>query len=155
VRPRAEAVADNWAGRLERERGFYAFNDLHAMLAFTMAGREKEAGRLLDDLAWTVDNAAGVNAAMTRDVGLPLCRAIQAFGRGRYAEAAAQIEPVRDVAHRFGGSHAQRDLLTLTLIEAARRGGQPALARHYIAERTVHKPASAWGWRLLARTAPE
>jgi hypothetical protein len=59
---------------------------------------------------------------------------------------------VRDVAGRFGGSHAQRDALTLTLIEAAIRGGHSALARHYIAERTVHKPATGWGWRLLART---
>ena len=46
-----------------------------------------------------------------------------AFGRGRYAEAIAAIEPVRDIANRFGGSHAQRDLLTLTLIEAALRSG--------------------------------
>lgn len=151
---RGDVVADNWAGRVERERGFYAFNDLHAMLAFTMAGREKEAARLLADLEWTVDHGTGVNVMMTREVGLPLCRALQAFGQGRYDEAAARIERVRDGAHRFGGSHAQRDVLTLTLIEAAIRSSQPALARHYIAERTVHKPSSAWGWRLLARTIP-
>jgi len=58
---------------------------------------------------------------------------------------------VRDSAHRFGGSHAQRDLLTLTLIEAAIRAGQLHLARHYLAERLVHKPASGLSWRLLAR----
>jgi predicted Zn-dependent protease len=43
-------------------------------------------------------------------------------------------------------------LITLTLIEAAIRAGQGPLARHYLAERLVHKPASALGWRLLART---
>ena len=43
-------------------------------------------------------------------------------------------------------------LITLTLIEAAIRAGQINLARHYLAERLVHKPASALGWRLLART---
>jgi predicted Zn-dependent protease len=68
-----------------------------------------------------------------------------------YGEALGQIEAARDGAHRFGGSHAQLDVLTLTLIEAALRDGQLARARHYIAERTVHKPASGWGWRLLAR----
>jgi tetratricopeptide (TPR) repeat protein len=151
---RADALADNWAGRLESERGFYAFNDMHAMMAFTMAGREPEAARLLDDLEWTAKSGTGSNVMMTREVGLPVCRGIQAFGRDRYAEAARHIEPVRDTAARFGGSHAQRDALTLTVIEAALRGGQPALARHYIAERTVHKPASAWGWRLLARATP-
>jgi hypothetical protein len=37
------------------------------------------------------------------------------------------LRPVRSQAHRFGGSHAQRDLLELTLIEAARRSSQQAL----------------------------
>jgi hypothetical protein len=149
---RAHVLANNWARRLETERGFYAFNDMHAMMAFTMAGREAEAAQLLDDLQWTVKNGVGVNRMMTRDVGLPVCLAVRAFGRARYAEAISHLEPVRDIAARFGGSHAQRDALTLTLIEAALRGGEPELARHYIAERTVHKPASGWGWRLLART---
>jgi tetratricopeptide (TPR) repeat protein len=149
---RADLLADNWADRLETERGFYAFNDMHAMMAFTMAGRELEAARLMADLEWTAQHGAGVNRTMTRDVGLPVCRAIQAFGEGRHVDAIRHLEPVRDIASRFGGSHAQRDALTLTVIEAAIRSGQPALARHYIAERTVHKPASGWGWRLLSRT---
>ncbi|HXH82499.1 MAG TPA: tetratricopeptide repeat protein [Candidatus Tectomicrobia bacterium] len=148
---RADLIADNWAKRLDTERGFYAFNDAHAMMAFAMAGREAEAARLLADVEWSAEHAQGTNRMMAGEVGLPVCRALHAFGRGRHAEAIALLEPVRDVAARFGGSHAQRDLLTLTLIEAALRDGQQALARHYIAERTVHKPASAWGWRLLAR----
>ncbi len=148
---RADVVAENWAGRLETERGFYAFNDMHAMMAFTLAARELEAAQLMADLAWTAEHGVGINKMMTRDVGLPVCRGIQAFGHGRYADAISHLEPVRDTAWRFGGSHAQRDVLTLTLIEAAIRSGQAALARHYIAERTVHKPSSGWGWRLLAR----
>jgi hypothetical protein len=116
--------------------------------------REPEAGHLLDNLQWTVEHGRGTNVAMTRDVGLPLCQAMQAFGQGQYAATIERLEAARDGAHRFGGSHAQRDVLTLTLIEAALRSGQSALARHYIAERTVHKPASRWGWRLLARTTP-
>jgi hypothetical protein len=62
------------------------------------------------------------------------------------------IAPVRDTANRFGGSHAQRDVISLTLIEAALRDGQSNLARHFIAERTVQKPGSGLGWRLLGRT---
>jgi tetratricopeptide (TPR) repeat protein len=149
---RPAIVADNWATRLERERGFYAFNDMHAMMAFTMAGRNAEAKQLLADLEWTAEHGTATNRTMTREVGLPVARAVHAFGAARHADAISHLQPVRDIAHRFGGSHAQRDVLTLTLIEAAIRSGQPALARHYIAERTVHKPSSAWGWRLLART---
>ena len=91
-RPRRAApgpVADNWAARLDAERGFYAFNDMHAMMAFTMAGRETEAARLMEDMR--VDGASTARAStcmMTRDVGLPRrAGRIRAFGRGRHAEA--------------------------------------------------------------------
>jgi tetratricopeptide (TPR) repeat protein len=150
---RASAVADNWAARLDAERGFYAFNDLHAMLAFVLAGREREADHLLAGLEWTVNNGTGTNVMMTRDVGLPVCRGIRAFGQGRYGDAVTLIEPVRDIAHRFGGSHAQRDLLTLTLIEASIRGGQHRRAQHYIAERTILRAGGEWGPRLARRAA--
>ena len=97
------------------------------------------------------------NAAMTRDVGLPLAGAVAAFALGHHAESIALIEPVRDHAHRFGGSHAQRDIITLTLIEAALRSGDAVRARHYTAERLVHKAKSQWGrrlWTRAAQTAP-
>jgi len=45
------------------------------------------------------------------------------------------LRPIRSYAHRFGGSHAQRDVLDLTLIEAARRAGQKALAAALETER--------------------
>ena len=119
-------------------------------MAFVATGRDAEIARVL--MAMREAAADGnVNAAMTREVGLPVVEGLIAFGRGRYTEAINFIEPVRDIANRFGGSHAQRDLLTLTLIEAALRSGDRARARHYIAERLVHKPGSAWGPRLAAR----
>ena len=71
--------------------------------------------------------------------------------KNRHAEAVDAIESVRDVANRFGGSHAQRDLLTLTLINASISAGDQRRGRHYIAERQVHKP-TAWSERLLARS---
>jgi hypothetical protein len=85
---------------------------------------------------------AGDNAAFSRDVGLPLIRAVQTFGRGDHARAAALIRPVRGIAHRFGGSHAQRDLIDLTLIEAALRGGDTLLAAALAAERVALLPHS-------------
>ena len=151
VGTRWDAVADDWAQRLARdEHGFYAFNDLHALLAFVATGREAEAAQVVACLRHAAAGT-GSNAAMSRDVGLPLALAIVAFGRGHYASAADGIEAVRSIAHRFGGSHAQRDILTLTLIEAATRAGDRARAAHYITERLVHKPGSAWGPRLMRR----
>lgn len=150
VGDRFERVADDWQAQLDGEAGFYAFNDVHAAMAFAMTDRDA----LLRELFARMDKAASRgdgNAAVMRDIGLPLATGLAAFARGRYADAIAKIEPVRDEAHRFGGSHAQRDLLTLTLIEAAIRNGDATRARHYIAERVVHKPGGQWGRRLWAR----
>ena len=95
---------------------------------------------MISGMEATVKNGAGINVMMTREVGLPLCRAMRAFGQGRYGDAVSLIESVRDIAYRFGGSHAQRDVLTLTLIEAAIRSGRHRLAEHYIGERTILRP---------------
>ena len=150
VGKRFDAVADAWERQLDAEAGFYAFNDFHAALAFAATGRAGAIVRLrktLEAAAWE----KGSNGEMTRAVGLDLCEAAIAFGEERFDAAVAKLEAVRDIASRFGGSHAQRDLLTLTLIEAACRSGQHRLAQHYAHERIVHKPASRWGWRLVER----
>jgi hypothetical protein len=141
-------LADSWAPMAED--GYYAFNDMHAMMAFVATGRDGDADRLLAAQARRVV-AGGTNAAMTAEVGLPVCRALRAFGAGDYATVVELLAPVRAVAHRFGGSHAQRDVLNLTLVEAALRGGQAGLARTLAAERTDAKPGSPFNWHLMAR----
>ena len=148
---RPTRLADVWARRVDDERGYYAFSDVHAVMAFCLDGRFDRARQLIDHLEHVAAARRGSNGAMTADVGLPLARALLAFAEGDDATMIELALPVRDRAHLFGGSHAQRDVITLTLIEAALRCGRHALARHLIAERTVHKPASAWGWRLLDR----
>ncbi len=60
---------------------------------------------------------------------------------------------MRSSAHRFGGSHAQRDVIDLTLIEAAQRGGDAPLGAALAAERTALHPASAFARRLVSRSA--
>ena len=149
---RFEAVARSWSEQLEGEGGFYAFNDFHAAMSFAATGREDAARRLraaLEKAAWE----ESPKGEMARVVGIDACEGVLAFGEGRYARAVDKILAVRDVASRFGGSHAQRDVLTLTLIEAARRSGQLSLAAHVANERLVHKPASAWGRRIAQRIA--
>jgi tetratricopeptide (TPR) repeat protein len=150
VGDRFERVADVWAAKLEQEAGFYAFNDVHAMMSFAATGRGGE----ISHLRRAMRNAAKgneTNAAMTREVGLPLVDGLTSFAKKRHMEAIDAIESVRDTANRFGGSHAQRDLLTLTLIDASIHAGDQRRARHYIAERQMHKP-TAWSERLLARS---
>jgi len=151
VSARVAAVADEWERALDDgEGGFYAFNDFHAAMAFAAADRREALLRLRAALARAA-NDANVNAEMTRLVGVDVCEAAIAYCEGRYAAAAEKLLSVRDGANRFGGSHAQRDILTLTLIDAAMRAGLPELAHHYANERLVHKPESAWGRRLAER----
>jgi len=94
------------------------------------------------------------NEAFTREVGHQLVLAIKAFGQARYDETVRLIRQVREIAHRFGGSHAQRDLLDLTLIEAALRAGQRPLATALCAERLTTRGHSPLTRQLLARTEP-
>jgi hypothetical protein len=88
---------------------------------------------------------------MTREIGLPLAEGFAAFAHGRYAEAVEKIAGRRGIAQRFGGSHAQRDILSLTALHAALRGGMKATAEAFAAERVAHKPESPWARRLAAR----
>lgn len=147
VAARFAAVAEGWNTVLADERGFYAFTDYHMALACAAAGRRELLVKLREGLG----RAEGDNAEMTRVVGRPVVEAAIAYGEGRYGAAAELLAAARDTAMVSGGSHAQRDLLTLTLIDAATRAGMDTLARHYANERLVHKPESAWGKRLVQR----
>jgi hypothetical protein len=131
---RWEALARNW--EKVGGAGSYAFNDMHAMMAFVGAGRHKAADAVLEAQKAALQSA-GDNAQFTSEVGGAATRAIKAFGEGNYAETVSLLRPIRSRAHRFGGSHAQRDLIDLTLIVAASRAGQNRLATALLAERAA------------------
>ncbi|HEX6736489.1 MAG TPA: tetratricopeptide repeat protein [Azonexus sp.] len=144
-------VADGW--QPHATAGNYAFNDLHAMMAFVGAQRPDAVAAVLETQQWAMQRAND-NELFTREVGHPLALAIKAFGQGRHDECVRLIRGVRDIAQRFGGSHAQRDLLDLTLIEAALRAGQHHLASALCAERQTVRGHSPLTRQLLARCEP-
>jgi predicted Zn-dependent protease len=148
VGSRWEALADCWSQTAEG--GFYVFNDLHALLAYAFAGREQDTRRMLAALEKSA-HGTGTNAENVRAVGLPIALAIVAMAAGRPAEAVERLLPVRSRSYRIGGSHAQRDLVQLTVVGAALAAGNGRLARALAAERTEQKPASPHNWRLTAR----
>jgi len=90
--------------------------------------------------------AGASNYAMTARIGLPACRAALAFGQGRYADAIDQLNPIRHHLNEFGGSHAQRDVLHRTLVEAALRAPRHDLADRLLDERLRLKPDSPYNW---------
>ena len=142
VAGRWNRIAEYWSKKTPVENGYYAFNDLHAVIALVGAQRNEEAAAVLASVQSAAQDNVGVTAMMAADVGVAACGAIIAFAEQRYSDVIEQLSPIRTVAHRFGGSHAQRDILTQTLIESAVRGENYPLAKNLIGERMVHKPLS-------------
>jgi tetratricopeptide (TPR) repeat protein len=116
------------------------FNDLHIALAVSRAGDPEGVTRLKRSLDDYARNGSGDNREFTVDVGRRLIDGALAFAEGDYAHAVEAILPVRYKVIRIGGSHAQRDLVTQTLIAAAERSGQTSLARALLAERLALRP---------------
>jgi len=141
---RWDEIANTWAPWVED--GVYAFNDVHALMAFVGAGRDDLAERQLATMKRAAAGKGtlgeGSNQAMARQVGLPVAEALVAFGRGKYATAIDRLQHIRPLANRFGGSHAQRDVIDLTLIEAAKRAGHRELLVALAGERTAARPHS-------------
>ncbi|WP_188310314.1 tetratricopeptide repeat protein [Arenimonas fontis] len=137
VGDRWQTVADRWmaAGPL----GHYAFNAVHALMALIGAGREQGRQELLEALV-VATHADDDSAVFAREAGLPVARALLAQARGDHREASLHLRRVRNQAQRFGGSHAQRDILDLTLLDAVARAGERPLLAALVAERAAARP---------------
>lgn len=105
--------------------GFCSFSDLHATLAFVGA-RDWDRARRLELALLRAQSLPTRHGETTRQLGLSSCRALIAFGRGDNALATTLLASLPALAHRLGGSHAQRDVLNLTLLEAVERLRKPA-----------------------------
>ena len=82
---RPAALADVWRRRSSEERGYYAFNDVHAAMAFCLANERDQARDLIAHLERVAPEIRSSNGEMTRQVGLPLAKAMLAFADGDYA----------------------------------------------------------------------
>jgi tetratricopeptide (TPR) repeat protein len=149
---RFDAIADVWATRRSAS-SWYVFNDLHLVMALLGADRVAEAEQHISDLVGYVHrNGGGTNLYMTEEIGVPAARGVLRFAQGRYDDAVAELFPIRRTLARFGGSHAQRDVLQRTLLEAAIRAGQTDVARGLVAERLSVREASVYSWGQRARS---
>ncbi|WP_344491115.1 tetratricopeptide repeat protein [Streptomyces enissocaesilis] len=144
-------LADAWESR--GVGAHYAFNDTHAVMAYVGAGRVTEAERLVRDRQrWAAGADPRVsNRDMTAQIGLPVCRALIAYGKGEYDKAVDLLLPVRDRLNAFGGSHAQRDAVQRTLVEASLRARRTGLARTLLSERIQLRPVCPYNWSAQAR----
>lgn len=141
-------LANAWATRVDNEP-WYAFNDVHAVMALCGAGRVGDAHAVIERLGRYVGGAtesAATNVAMTGEIGLPACRAVVAFTEERHGDVITELLPIRGALQHFGGSHAQRDALQRTLLTSALRGGEFGLARALVSERLALRENSVYAW---------
>lgn len=157
----ADALAARWddlaAGwdLSPRDAGHSAFNDAHILMALIGRRDAEGAAALVAAVQRRAERGSDSNAAMAREVGLPLMRGLLAFDAGAADAAVRELAPLRETAHRFGGSHAQRDVIDQTLLAAcALPGGDRALGCALLNERRLAKPATPmtehWAARLSA-----
>ncbi len=145
VGERWQGVREHWYARLDAQ--VLVFNDAHIAM---VAGGLKDKATLLRldrSIVRYVAERKGTNRDITATVGHAVVRALAAFAQGDYAETIDQLLPVRYEIWRIGGSHAQRDLFTQTLIAACLGARRWPLARALLAERVALRPHSATSWR--------
>jgi hypothetical protein len=129
---------------LPDSRGFFFF-DLHKMLSFAhgkvteSAARTALAEQLLRSAREYADAAEGY-LKNTYQIGAPILEGLLAFGKGEYEEVLQQILPLRYKLVNVGGSWAQRQVVLLTALKAAREGKNVNLALALAAEMKALKP---------------
>jgi len=152
---RGVAVGDRWdeLANVSENRiddHVLAFADAHFAMALTSGGRNMAVAHMLENLRKFALDGSKTEAAVTNNVGLPLCEALVAYRSGDYAQVVDLLQPIRYDFLTLGGSHAQRDLFVETLINAALKSRQFILARSLLSERTALRARSPSSWRQLA-----
>lgn len=142
-------LADRWEPTVQDT--LYAFNDVHAMMTFVSDDRKDAQRALLTANERYVESASDANVAMSREIGIPFCLAMQDFHDERYGDCVDRLLPLRYRTHRLGGSFAQRDVIGWTLLEASVRDKRFDLALALANERCALKPTSPCNWTYVAR----
>jgi hypothetical protein len=112
VGARWEELADKAEARVGD--GLSVWTLPHWMMALAAAGRDRAAQSMLDFLKTNRDSTL-------REVAAPVCEAVLAQRRGQHERVVTLMQPVQPRIIELGGSHAQRDVLTQVLADAARK----------------------------------
>jgi hypothetical protein len=146
-------LAALWAGHADRSA--VPFTDVHAAMAELASGQEARCEQRLVAMREVAIGESEM-AHPYRTVVVPAVEALYAFHRGAHAEAVEQLLPLRADLWQIGGSHAQRDVIEWTLLEAATRAGLHDVALALTHERLASRPRSAPNrrWLHAARALP-
>lgn len=127
-----------------------SFADVHAALAYAAAADDAAISALVDGLR----ERAAAGRLPAGDGVIALVQGIHAFASGAYDDAVQLIEPVAHEVIRIGGSHAQREVIEDTLLEAYLRTGRWPHAESLLTERLARR-YSPRDLRALQRVASQ
>lgn len=141
-------VGGRWAPLAEKVRGrteehVLTFIDLHFALILAAAG-DTRADEMREFMAAYEGVAEDSNLPIMKALGVPLVDALIAYREGAFARTRDIMLPLRYELWQIGGSHAQRDLFDLILIDAVIKAGDGPAARALLAERQAVKPDDPW-----------
>ncbi|MCX2861913.1 tetratricopeptide repeat protein [Paucibacter sp. PLA-PC-4] len=128
------ALAQRW--KAQGVWGASAFVDPHAAMAFISAGDRAGLQALRQAAASAAAGPGG--EALWRRLALPAIEGFAAVIEGKPVRCTELLLPLLPATQPMGSSHAQRQVLLLTALDAARRSGQQAMAAALAAEQAVH-----------------
>ena len=139
-------VGERWTELLpmwQRQLGGMSspFNEIHAAMTALRAGDQGAFGAVVQGMQHNL----GANREMApayRDLALPVTTAMRSFFEGRYDETLDLLIRVEPELWRMGGSVAQRDLVSWTMVVAAVRSTHKTLAASLVNERLSLRPDS-------------
>jgi len=148
-------VGERWqalAEKCESRKGEHilAFVDAHYALALAAAG-SPAADEVVSSMAAYAGASGEDNAAVSAEVGVALADAMVAYKKGDFGRVVDMLHPVRYEVRTVGGSHAQRDLFAMMLIDAALKAGRLDTARALAAERLGRQPANLWSQQMFEK----
>ena len=114
------------------------FLTMQYVYGLARAGRV-EAEELLESVRQRAAKAAGTREVW-RDVALPACEGLHAHARGDFDSAWRHLGAAMPRMLEAGGSHAQRDLFELLLLDAAIRSSRLVVAQQMLELRRASDP---------------
>jgi len=125
---------------------------MHAVMAFVAADDSDRARDLVAVLEGVAELGDGgtTGRSVTAAVGLPVCTSLIHFAEGHYDRVVDTLLPIQLRLHELGGSHAQRDVVERTLLEAAIRAHRTDLARALANQRLGVRESSMYAWSKLS-----
>jgi tetratricopeptide (TPR) repeat protein len=133
-------VGDRWdalAGPAQGGIGDHelAFTDIHNVLALARAGRLDAAQEFVNSMRIYAKENNSWSAKVQTRVGIPMAESLIAYEVGDYDTALQQIGQYKPIFHEVGASHAQRDVISLVEIDAARNSGKGEVLAYLLRQR--------------------